>query len=61
MDEPNLDRQLLDAIPHFIFLVDEDVRILAYNAAGATLEAIKTEEHNAMVEQIVAHAWGLAC
>ncbi|MGA2864299.1 MAG: PAS domain-containing protein [Verrucomicrobiota bacterium] len=37
MDEPNLDRQLLDAIPHFLFLVDEDVRILAYNAAAANL------------------------
>jgi len=30
-------RQLLDAIPAFVFLVDQDVTILDYNAAAAEL------------------------
>src|SRR5260370_42002206 len=34
--EPLL-RQLLDAIPSFVFLLDEDLRVLDYNAAAGEL------------------------
>ena len=36
-DDPVLLRHVLDAIPSFVLVVDEDVRILDYNAAAAGL------------------------
>ncbi len=36
-EDPVLLRSMLDAIPSFVFVVDDDVRILDYNAAAAGL------------------------
>jgi hypothetical protein len=39
-----LERQLLDAIPSYVFAVDEDVKVLDYNAAaGALLRGTREE------------------
>lgn len=38
-DDPNLLRMLFDAIPSYVFAVDEDVRIVEFNRAAAELLA----------------------